>query len=56
MLGPALFESTSGYAAMWVVTAGAIFLSLPFMAKLRGETRDRAELRGGKEAGAGASG
>ena len=56
VLGPALFESTSGYAAMWVVTAGAIFLSLPFMAKLRGETRDRAELRGGKEAGAGASG
>jgi MFS family permease len=36
-LGPVLFSSTNGYAAMWVVTAAAIFASLPFLAKLRSD-------------------
>ena len=39
-LGSALFESTGGYAAMWLVTASAIFASLPFLARLRSDVRD----------------
>lgn len=54
LLGPVLFDSTAGYGAMWVVTAAAILGSLPFLAKLRGEEQDRAELRRGHEAGASA--
>jgi MFS family permease len=47
VLGPVLFTSTSGYGAMWVVTAAAILASMPFLAKLRAAQRDRAELRSG---------
>jgi MFS family permease len=53
-LGPTVFTSTSGYGAMWVVTAAAIFASLPFLAKLRAERSDRGKLRGKAEARAGA--
>jgi MFS family permease len=48
-LGPTAFASTAGYGAMWVVTAGAILLSLPLLSKLRGERRDRADLREGSQ-------
>ena len=48
-LGPVLFTSTSGYAAMWVVTAAAILGSLPFLARMRQARGDRAELRGASD-------
>lgn len=44
-LGPTLFSSTSGYGAVWLVTAAAILGSLPFIARLRAESGDRADLR-----------
>jgi MFS family permease len=50
-LGPVLFQSTSGYGAMWLVTAAAILGSLPFMARLRAESGDRARLRRGGDRG-----
>ncbi len=34
-LGGALFDSTSGYGAMWVVTSAAVFASLPLVRRLR---------------------
>jgi MFS family permease len=49
-LGPVLFSSTSGYGAMWVVTAAAILGSLPFMSRLRAERGDRARLQHDSEA------
>jgi MFS family permease len=55
-LGSVAFDSTAGYGAMWVITSGAIFASLPFLSKLRAEQTDRARLHHQSEAGAGASG
>ena len=49
LLGPVLFDSTSGYAAVWVVTAAAILGSLPFLARMRAARGDRAELRGASD-------
>ncbi|HYX77832.1 MAG TPA: MFS transporter [Solirubrobacterales bacterium] len=52
--GPALFSSTSGYGAMWIVVAGGILASLPLLRNLRAEEKDRRTLREGGDDGAGA--
>jgi MFS-type transporter involved in bile tolerance (Atg22 family) len=40
-----LFSATHGYAAMWIVCSGAILGSIPLLALLRRESRDRRQLR-----------
>ncbi len=41
------FAATHGFQAMWIVCAVASFASLPFLRRLRRETKDREALRAG---------
>ena len=52
--GPALFSSTSGYGAMWIVVAGGILASLPLIRHLRAEEKDRRVLSESGDDGASA--